>query len=147
MEDSEKDAGLVISLRANTPEKVEAERRANAAVAAFIQNKSPGPVPRSVWMGDGYCEVFVFNRRVHLSAVFVLPDARKKGLGTQYLQELLSASDRYGSEVQCSIEAFGDNSDGSRLTNRQLISWYKRHGFKEVPERKKFLVRPASKAL
>ena len=132
---------IVLSLRANTPEKAEEERRALAAVATFAKGKHPGPLPRTYWMGDGYLELYVFNRRVHLAAVFVLPDSRHKGHGSAYLRKLLAAADAHGSMVECTVQAFGDNHDKSRLNNRQLTAWYKRHGFELVQGRKNFLVR------
>ena len=141
------DGAIVINLSNNTPEKAEAERRARAALAELFDGKPNGPVPRSVWMGDGYLEAYVFNRRLHLSAVFVLHEKRAGGLGTEYLRAVLAAADKHGSEVECSVEAFGDNSDKSRLTNRQLTAWYKRHGFVPVPNRKNFMVRPAKTPL
>jgi GNAT superfamily N-acetyltransferase len=137
---------VVLDLSANTSAKAEAERRAKAALEEFVAGKPAGPVPRSVWLGDGYVEAYVFNRRLHLSAVFVMPERRKTGLGTEYLRAVLEAADRHGSAVECSVVAFGDNSDKSRLTNRQLTAWYKRHGFVPVPDRKDFLVRPATVA-
>jgi GNAT superfamily N-acetyltransferase len=143
--DSQNGTGTVaLDLSANTPEKAEAQRRAQAALDEFFAGKPDGPVPRSVWLGDGYVEAYLFNRRLHLAAVFVMPENRLTGLGGKYLHSVLEAADKHGSEVECSVEAFGDNSDKSRLTNRQLMAWYKRHGFVPVPNRKNFLVRPAA---
>jgi ribosomal protein S18 acetylase RimI-like enzyme len=121
--------------------KLEHER-AEAAVRSFREGKPEGPVRNSVWMGDGYVELSVFDSRVHLSGIFVLPDARRQGHGERYLRELLQSVDAFQAECQCAAAPFG--APGSdQMSARRLTSWYKQHGFEAVPGRKSFLIRPA----
>jgi GNAT superfamily N-acetyltransferase len=127
-----------------TPEAQERRAKAQAAVDEFVKDKPSGPVLKSVWLGEGYIELAAFNNRVHLSAVYVVPEQRRKTLGSAYLKQLLDIVDKHGAEVQCRVEPFGPQSPESKMGLRELAQWYKRHGFKTVPGRHHFLLRPAT---
>jgi len=120
-----------------------AEReRAVSAVRSFCEGRPEGPVRDSVWMGEGYIELSVFDSRVHLSGIFVLADVRRQGHGQRYMVELLKSVDAFQAECQCAPAPFG--APGSnRMTARRLTAWYKTHGFEAIPGRKSFLIRPA----
>ena len=106
-----------------------------AAIAEFAQGKPAGPVPRSVWLGDGFVELFAFNGAIHLAAVFVDVTLRHKGLGSQYLRELLAIADKHQVKVECSVKPFGIHDPLTKMGVSQLKAWYKRHDFKPVPKR------------
>lgn len=133
---------FVINLTPNVAQQISKDK-AHAALAEFFNARPPGPLPRTAWMGQGYIEATVFNNRVHLSAVFVIPDQRGKKLGSAYLQEFLDVVDKHGAEVDCSVKPFGDQVAATQKGVRELTKWYKSRGFKAVPKRIGQLLRPA----
>ncbi len=134
--------GITISL-VGTPEDQQRRAKAQAAIDEFVNGKHAGPVPWSVWMGEGYIELRVFNNRVHLGAVFVLQEKRRQNLGSAYLKQLLDVADKHGAEVECSVKPFGLHMPESKMGVNDLKQWYKRHGFQSVPKRLNYLLRPA----
>ena len=109
--------------------------RLEAALSEYVADKPAGPVPRSVWLGDGYIELFLFNEAVHLAAVFVDPALRHQGHGSRYLRELLEIADKHQVPVECTVKPFGAQEPRTKMGTRDLKAWYKRHGFVQVPKR------------
>ena len=126
-----------VTLDAKTAER----ERVDQAITEYVAGKPGGPVPRSVWLGEGYLELFPFNGAVHLAAVFVAIEARRKGLGSRYLKELLEVADKHKVKVECSVKPFGLQDPLTKMGVNQLKAWYKRHGFKPVPKRQHSLIR------
>ena len=120
-----------VSLDSQTEER----RRIDQALADYVAGKPAGPVPRSVWLGEGYVELFPFNGALHLAAVFVAIESRRTGLGSHYLKELLSVADKHQVTVECSVKPFGLQDPLAKMGVNQLKAWYKRHGFKPIPGR------------
>ena len=98
-------------------------------------------MPRSVWLGDGYVEIFVFNRRLHLACVFVMHESRRTGLGSKYLKEVLAVADECGAEVELSVQPVGPQDPLTKMGRRDLKAWYKRHGFVALKDRPDRMVR------
>jgi GNAT superfamily N-acetyltransferase len=127
-----------------SPTQQKSRAKAESALEEFFKGKPAGPLPRTAWMGDGYIEARVFNNRVHLSAVFVIPEKRGQKLGQAYLKDFLSVADKHGAEVECLVKPFGDQMPNAIMGSvRELTKWYKRERFKPVPNRKNFLLRSA----
>jgi ribosomal protein S18 acetylase RimI-like enzyme len=133
---------ICISLTPSAEEQVR-KTKAQAALEEFVKGKPGGPVPRSVWMGDGYIELMVFNNRLHLAAIFVMPELRGNKLASFYLKELLDVVDKHGAEVECSVKPFGAQLPETKMGVRELTKWYRSKGFEPVPKRKNYLLRQA----
>lgn len=131
-----------VSLR-RSPEQQLLLDKAHAALKEFFETRPPGPLPRTAWMGNGYLEASVFNGRVRLSAIFVLPELRGQRLGADYLKQFLDTVDRHGVEVECSVDPFGVQVPETKKGVRELTKWYRKNGFAPVPDTKRRLVRPA----
>jgi ribosomal protein S18 acetylase RimI-like enzyme len=127
-----------------SPEQRILKDKAQAALAEFVKGKPGGPFPRTVWMGEGYIELMVFNNRLHLAAIFVQPDLRGNKLASRYLTELLEVADKHGAEIECSVKPFGAQVPETMMGVRELTKWYRSKGFQPVQRRKNFLLRPAS---
>lgn len=131
-----------VSLR-RSPEQQLSLDKAHEALREFFTSRPAGPIPRSAWMGDGYVEASVFNCRMRLSAIFVMPDMRGRRLGSEYLKAFLEVIDRHGVEVECSVMPFGEQLPETKKGVRELTKWYKAYGFVQVQGRKGYMVRPA----
>jgi GNAT superfamily N-acetyltransferase len=118
--------------------------KAHGALREFFTSRPAGPIPRSAWMGDGYIEASVFNNRVRLSAIFVMPELRGRHLGSEYLKAFLEVIDRHGVEVEGTVAPFGDKVPETKKGVRELTKWYKAYGFVPVKGRKGYMVRPAA---
>ena len=129
-----------------TAEQKQSRERAEAALKEFFESRHPGPFHGTAWMGDGYIEASVFNNRIHLSAVFVLPDKRGTRLGSDYLRQFLALADKHAVEVECSVKPFGVQDPRTKKGVRELQQWYKRYGFQPVKNRINYLLRPAAEA-
>lgn len=116
--------------------------KATRAITEFCENKPAGPLPYSVWMGEGYLELKVFDNRIHLGGIFVNVDKRGVGLATQYLQAFLDIVDKHNAEVACLVAPFGVQPPGAKVGVRQLKAWYKKFGFKPVPGQRSVMRRP-----
>ena len=134
---------IVIDLRPTPAEQI-GKDKAHAALAEFFNARPPGPFHGTAWMGNGYLEASVFNNRVHLSAVFVLPELRGQKLGSTYLKEFLEVVDKHGAEVECSVKPFGEQVKETKKGVRELTKWYKTRGFQPVPKYLNRLLRPAA---
>lgn len=132
---------IVTNAQPKSPDEQAKLERAERALAAYTTGKQPGPVPRSVWLGDGYVEIFVFNRRLHLACVFVMHENRRTGLGSKYLKEVLAVANEYSAEVELSVQPVGPQDPLSRMGKRDLKAWYKRHGFVALKDRPDRMVR------
>jgi ribosomal protein S18 acetylase RimI-like enzyme len=129
------------ALTPTSSELEERRKKAQTAHDAFFAGKPEGPLPRSVWLGDGYICAMVFNKRLHLDGVFVNIEVRRTGLGSQYLKLLLEAADMHGAEVECAVRPFGLQDPQTKMGVISLKAWYKRHGFKPVPGKKDYMLR------
>lgn len=68
-----------------------------------------------------------FDGRIYLS--FIHSVEMGKGQGTKGLKFLIGLADKHGVEIKLEVKPVGKGG----LNKRQLISWYKRHGFKQQP--------------
>lgn len=134
-----------ISLVPNPEQKLRLER-AETALMEYTKGKPSGPLRNTVWRGDGYVELYCFNNRLHLAAIFVMPENRRTGLGTQYLTELLAIADKNGAELECSVVPFGAADSGVKMGVAALTKWYRKHGFSPAPKRKNLLIRQAQQS-
>lgn len=130
-----------VSIRRSSKEQRLSDQ-AHATLHEFFSRYPAGPVRNSAWMGDGYIEASVFNNRIRLSAVFVMPENRGNHLGSAYLQAFLAVVDEHGVEVECTVAPFGIQVPGTKKGVRELTKWYKSLGFEVVPNRPGRLVRP-----
>lgn len=70
-----------------------------------------------------------------ISAIITDEKSRGKGLGSKALNEFLSVADEAGVTIKLEpvrMNDFAKKTDKASLSNKGLIEWYKRHGFKEI---------------
>jgi hypothetical protein len=70
-----------------------------------------------------------FGGRDMVSLTFIRSLERGKGYGTETLDWLTTLADRHQVTIHLMVEPCG--TIRPRLSKRELIRWYKRHGFKE----------------
>jgi GNAT superfamily N-acetyltransferase len=82
----------------------------------------------SVWIADPYERLE--DARI-IAAIVTNPAMRGKGLASQALRLLVQAADTAGVRLKLEpMEMKGESKKGDpKLKTKQLIEWYKRHGF------------------
>jgi 8-oxo-dGTP pyrophosphatase MutT (NUDIX family) len=103
----------------------------NPALTAFMQDLwaqtkgNPFNNAERVYQNKSIIEARPFDGRIHLS--FIRSVEQGKGWGTEGLKFLTDLADKHGVE----IDLDADPPHGMEvLSQSQLISWYKRHGFR-----------------
>jgi GNAT superfamily N-acetyltransferase len=76
-----------------------------------------------VYLGKVLLEVSPFAGKIHISAI--TSHAREQGFASKALDWLTELANKHGVQLDGTIQRIGN--DG--LSNKELRSWYKRHGF------------------
>ena len=84
--------------------------------------------PREIIVGKAVVQVTKWNGGLSLDTVRSL--AKGKGYGSRALKVITRAADRNGLGITLMAKTFG--KEKGALSQKALVSWYDRHGFKKV---------------
>lgn len=71
-------------------------------------------------------EIAIFDKRLHFSSIYSMD--KGQGNAGRVMQQIVDIADKYGVSIALSPEPF--STDPKKLTKSQLITFYKKYGFK-----------------
>ena len=131
------------------PIRLKSGRRASAPLDAFMEGYrkvtqiNPMWPQTRYWQGKGIPiiitevhPIIVRDERIVQNRVIlhniISPETRGEGGAGAVLDYLTSLADKHGVEIRLSAVPFSTGGTGRKpLTKKQLIRWYKRHGFED----------------
>ena len=73
-------------------------------------------------------EISVFDKRLHFSSIHSLD--RGQGNAGRVMQKIVDIADKYGVTIALTPKPFGGKNGSPILTKSQLVTFYKKYGFK-----------------
>jgi hypothetical protein len=99
----------------------------------FMDNTTEHPMDRRArLLGHVTITLSPFDGEIHLSDISTYGD-KNQGHGTKALKYLTSLAEKHNVTISGIAKAYSQNKDHIQSSS-DLLSWYKKHGFDEVPD-------------